>query len=309
MSIGSSGRWGFIFFTSQKDNPTQWNRPIKILSEVSTVDDPKVDNWQYSDNIPGRLELYAYSSIIDPNNLNNSVDTDFYVYYTKINHNEDFAKMYLMRRRIILAPRIDGAADSAYIRLLTYAKGNKTRTTIVNPINEDYVSPQPLGLLSQSDATSNAVLLYECYIPIWDDYILIPDGCKDANHVRKLGYIQKTKTEKATLPLTECFSQANTNHYYVTNETCNAGDTKSWTYGYIYPDTYSYELSDNTCPLRGLGDATCDNKIDLIDFVCWKSEYVDKKVTTGCKSTDFNRKNGSELLDFVLWSKSFSSGL
>lgn len=60
------------------------------------------------------------------------------------------------------------------------------------------------------------------------------------------------------------------------------------------------------CPRFAEGDATCDNIIDVIDYACWKKEYVDGMMGESCvKTADFDSQEGVALLDFAIWQVSF----
>lgn len=58
----------------------------------------------------------------------------------------------------------------------------------------------------------------------------------------------------------------------------------------------------NECTLFPMGDANCDNVVDLLDYVCWKSEFADHQKAKGClRSADFNSQNGVSMDDFEIW--------
>ena len=304
MSVGTTGKWGFILHTTLKNEPTKSNPYIYFFPQVSTNDDPNVDDWVYYKENPNRLEFYAYSVIVDPDNLNGDVDNDFFVYYTKINTGQDFNSMYMMRRRIKLYPNTL-AKNVSYYPLAKYTLPSKTRTSISNPVYQGATSNTYLGYLSySSQATANQTMLYECYVSASDDYKLQITPCSNSKHIRKLGYIEKTQTDKATITLKECYSAANSKHYYVGNEACTAGDTNTSTLGYLYPRNNVTDL--DACPLSAIGDANCDSAINTLDYVCWLQEYNTQTKLTGCNSSDFDRERGVSILDYSTWFSSYS---
>lgn len=63
----------------------------------------------------------------------------------------------------------------------------------------------------------------------------------------------------------------------------------------------------DTCPNFAEGNANCsaDGLVSLIDFACWRYEYISKEVADGCTSADFDTKNGVTLFDFAIWRVAF----
>jgi hypothetical protein len=62
--------------------------------------------------------------------------------------------------------------------------------------------------------------------------------------------------------------------------------------------------SNPTCSLRAKGDANCDNVVDLLDYTCWRSEFLGNK-PVNCVSADFDGVNGVDILDFTIWKITF----
>lgn len=79
-------------------------------------------------------------------------------------------------------------------------------------------------------------------------------------------------------------------------------------------DTSIPTPTTDTCPHFSQGNADCssDGIIGLMDFVCWRYEFINKIVADNCggdqhKSADFNQNNNTDLFDFVIWLAGFKS--
>jgi len=60
------------------------------------------------------------------------------------------------------------------------------------------------------------------------------------------------------------------------------------------------------CPRHPEGDATCDDIIDVVDYACWKAEYVDGEMGAACvRTADFDSQEGVAILDFAIWQINF----
>ena len=57
------------------------------------------------------------------------------------------------------------------------------------------------------------------------------------------------------------------------------------------------------CSKRTEGDANCDGQIDISDSECWKKVFALNflEVSRGCKYTNFDETDGTNILDFAIW--------
>lgn len=62
-------------------------------------------------------------------------------------------------------------------------------------------------------------------------------------------------------------------------------------------------ISAQECSKRPLGDANCDGIIDLRDEQCWARMFSINflEVGSGCKYTNFDEEDGTNILDFAIW--------
>ncbi|MDP4011377.1 MAG: hypothetical protein Q8P72_04080 [Candidatus Roizmanbacteria bacterium] len=80
--------------------------------------------------------------------------------------------------------------------------------------------------------------------------------------------------------------------------------------------TYTPTPNIDSCPNFSKGNANCDpeGKVNLIDFICWRYEYINNKVAASCgggehKRADFNQDNTVTLFDFAIWLATFKEKL
>lgn len=61
------------------------------------------------------------------------------------------------------------------------------------------------------------------------------------------------------------------------------------------------------CPRKAQGNATCDaeGKIDILDYVCWREEYLRQVIVPGCRGADFDGIGGVSVLDYTIWFSSY----
>ena len=179
--------------------------------------------------------------------------------------------------------------------LVRYGKQNpkktKVSTEIANP-NEDYQKTQILGyLLPYKKAGFRP--LYDCYIPIWDDYMVSWADCSfwDWEHcesdgdvfVRRIGWISQTQTQDANLPLYRCFDEKNLDHFLSLDQNCE-GKTHESLAGYLFEDSF-----DEIVP----GDLNNDGLVNSADIKILLSRYG-----TDDPEADFNSDGIVNGIDF-----------
>lgn len=253
-----SGRWGFHLAISNGDDLTSWQYfpgttpETMIYPLVSHTLDSRADNW-----ISPQKQIYAYPSFIAPDGNSDTVGKEFYLYYMKLFDGEGFDRRYLLRRKLTLYKTSD---DPYYtkVALVRYEKQNpkktKVSTELVKP-SEGYQKKQILGYLLPY-LKDGFQPLYDCYIPIWNDYMVSSanPSLKNWEHcesdgdtfVRTIGWISQTKTEDANLPLYRCFDQQNTDHFLSTDPNCEGKKTEHLI-GYLFEKSFS-ELPPTTTP-------------------------------------------------------------
>ncbi len=59
------------------------------------------------------------------------------------------------------------------------------------------------------------------------------------------------------------------------------------------------------CPKRNIGDANCDSRIDLFDYVCWMQEFINGQPPLSCTNADFDSRDGVKILDYAIWLNTF----
>lgn len=76
--------------------------------------------------------------------------------------------------------------------------------------------------------------------------------------------------------------------------------------------TSTHTPTSDPCPSFTSGNADCslDGHITLVDFACFRYEYINHKVSDNCggvqhKSADFNNSNSVTLFDFAIWRSSY----
>jgi len=59
----------------------------------------------------------------------------------------------------------------------------------------------------------------------------------------------------------------------------------------------------STCPKKGIGDANCDDKVNIMDFGIWKVEFIDfhNKITKDLWAADFDNDQKVAIYDFSIW--------
>lgn len=57
------------------------------------------------------------------------------------------------------------------------------------------------------------------------------------------------------------------------------------------------------CSLKSVGDANCDNLVNLVDFEIWRKEY---QQITQTHDADYNTSGTSDLVDFEIWRKRYN---
>ena len=67
----------------------------------------------------------------------------------------------------------------------------------------------------------------------------------------------------------------------------------------------------DTCLYFQYGDANCDENVDVLDYICWRYEYINGAVTPNCgdKGSDFDSLYGVDLFDFTIWRNYFVNGI
>ena len=61
----------------------------------------------------------------------------------------------------------------------------------------------------------------------------------------------------------------------------------------------------STCPLKGRGDANCDEIINILDFNIWRDEFLKVVNTTSSNFDDSDENNPITILDFNIWRDGF----
>ncbi len=66
-------------------------------------------------------------------------------------------------------------------------------------------------------------------------------------------------------------------------------------------------ITPGTCALKIQGDATCDDKIDLLDYICWVGILQQRVLPSlsNCKSADFDNNNTVDTNDYQKWLQFF----
>jgi hypothetical protein len=85
-----------------------------------------------------------------------------------------------------------------------------------------------------------------------------------------------------------------------------ATPTKAPTATPIPPTNTPVVTKQPDCSLRSKGDANCDGIVDLLDYSCWRGEFLGNK-PANCVSADFDGIGGAALLDFSIWKITFLS--
>lgn len=62
-------------------------------------------------------------------------------------------------------------------------------------------------------------------------------------------------------------------------------------------------INTNNCARRPEGDANCDGTITIQDSFCWEKAFTINflSVGTGCKYTNFDEEDGTNILDYAIW--------
>lgn len=60
----------------------------------------------------------------------------------------------------------------------------------------------------------------------------------------------------------------------------------------------------STCALKSRGDANCDDKITILDFSIWKTEFLEGEEVQ-IKTADFDKNNSVNIQDFNAWKGGF----
>jgi hypothetical protein len=198
----------------------------------------------------------------------------------KVFPKEDFDRRYLLRRKITLHKN-PTYSFLAKVSLTRYEKQNPKKTKVSTEISkpdEGYQKISKVGYLL-SYPENNFRSLYECYIPIWQDYmpsIADPsvfnwEHCENVGDVfiRRIGWISKIQTLDATVPLYRCFDEQNRDHFLSTDPNCE-GKTKEYLIGYIFQRsfdelTFKYLLL-NYFQNNFQADTNYDGKVNSFDF-------------------------------------------
>lgn len=142
------------------------------------------------------------------------------------------------------------------LQRVTKTSDGKTKTRLITSLSKadsSLGSASTFGTIYKTAGTGRKVL-HECYIKIWDDYMLAtfdgtsqPDNfCRTASQEEYrgvVGYISAASNSITAKPFKECFDEANLDHFYVTKDSgCKEYATAkglvgkvrdSWVWGYI----------------------------------------------------------------------------
>lgn len=282
LSVLTTGRWGFILYfssgNSEQDILNGWSGfPVSlgeksIFSQVSHNTDDRVDNWWTRNS--GSKQVYAYASLVSLDGQSDIIGQQFYLYYMKLFDSEDFgSSRYLLRRKITLHKNSESPFPyPAMVALTRYEKQNPKKTKVSTEIarpNEGYQKKTNLGYLLPYEQAGFRPL-YECYIPIWNDYFITATNdpstqnwqhCKDAgdNFIRTIGWISITQTPEANQPLYRCFDEQNTDHFTSLDQSCE-GKRQEGLLGYLF--NYPFNLTPTPIP----GDFDGNGKVNDDDL-------------------------------------------
>lgn len=218
---GLQGGYGLTFSPNGIDGWTSIDGPLVTYQRAYWDEELRGDLIDY----PSALSVYGDS---------NRVGQDFWLYYMHIESGENFDSRYLVRRRVRIGQTAadDVARNRPIIALNHYQKGTDDRytTTNVDPAYEDLGT---LGYLFTKHIEDVTVPIYDCYIPFWDDHMLVPgDGtCDGAENKRRVGYIATYELPNSTA-VYRCWDAIAENHFLSTDQAC-AGAEYEWRLGYL----------------------------------------------------------------------------
>lgn len=247
IEVSATGLQGFQFFYTNGADSLHWNPGFILYPSVSYEADPRVDKW-YGDRA-SLMKLYGYSSLVGQNGENDYLGQSFYLYYLKIFPGYPYSNQYMMRRRVTT---YKNTVDPYYtkVELVRYKKSGRNKTKVSTELakpEEGYQKIQSMGYLLPYPQTGFQPL-YECYIPVWDDYLITTadpsaynwQHCESSGDVfvRRIGWISNSRINYADMALYRCFDQANLDHFLSTDTNCE-GKTREWLFGYAFSTSYS----------------------------------------------------------------------
>jgi hypothetical protein len=43
----------------------------------------------------------------------------------------------------------------------------------------------------------------------------------------------------------------------------------------------------------------------MVDYACWRSEFITRQISPNCKTSDYDGRDGVGILDFAIWKATF----
>lgn len=218
VAVHASGLAGFRLWVSDADNFLRWSPHSIIYPRVSTTTDPRVDVWGDRD---GRdRQVYAYASLIGANGDSQYTGQNLWLYYMKVFPGDGYESRYLMRRKVSL--RSLAGQPPNRVRVTTYRRGDglkRTSTERPGPSGR-YATVAHLAYLL-TDARSGYAPVFECSSTTRQDHWLKLSSCaKGSKPIRRVGWIARTRTPEADVPLYRCYDRALRNHFSSTSARC-----------------------------------------------------------------------------------------
>jgi hypothetical protein len=263
----TTGRWGFHLRSAVDGSVTNWRDfPKPVFPRVSSNDDSTVDQWVSRDS--NSKQLYSYPGFVSPSGNSAEIGQEFYLYYIKLYPGDLFKDRYQLRRKIKLYKQ---TTDSylAKVELFRYEKQSPKKTKVSIEIDKPgsgYHKISSLGYLLPYEETGFKPL-YECYIPAWDDYIVVSTGadpestgweyCGDPGNkfVRRIGWISETQTSRADTPVYRCFDEENKDHFLSLEADCE-GKRTEWLFGYLFSEAFNESPVPTSTTLPSLTPTT-----------------------------------------------------
>ncbi len=220
----NTGAFGGFGLTFSADGVSRW----------SSIDHPLITNERTDYWDPqSQGELIEYPSMIGVYGDSETIDSVFWLYYMYLESGADFSQRYLLRRKVWIQTTnaSDPTVHTPKTALNHYQSGNDDWFTTTN-VGSNYNDNGMLGYLFTAEIP-NSVPVYDCYIPFWDDHMLVPgDASCDGNpNLRRVGWIS-TVPFANSIAVYRCWDENATNHFISADPACAGAETE-WRLGYL----------------------------------------------------------------------------
>jgi hypothetical protein len=180
-------------------------------------------------------ELIGYPALVPMEGGTDPLDNKFWLYYTYLEPSAGFVDRYLVRRQVELVfSNSTEAVAKVGVELSRYTSGNATWVTTTLPISGGFSYNQSMGYVLTAEAR-HTVPLYDCYIDMWDDYIVGITSCEDVSgftFLRQIGWVYAGQRPH-TSPLYRCWNVETLKHSVSRDIDCEGNGYNEFILGWI----------------------------------------------------------------------------